>query len=69
MFIAEKAWNNVKSSLKTKLAECFELISEGIDIQEVAEKCNMQYNTACVNKKRIINKISREIVRLEKEFG
>ena len=68
-FIANKAWENVSESLTENVRECFEMISEGMDLKEVGEKCAMPYNTVCVYKKRIINKISREIVRLEEELG
>ena len=68
-FISNKAWDNVKTSLNENIIKCFELISEGIDLKEIAEKCDLPYNTVCVYKKRIINKISREIIRLEENLG
>lgn len=69
LFIANKAWENVKKNLSENVIECFELISEGMDLKEVAEHCSLPYNTVCVYKKRIINKISREIIRLEDDLG
>lgn len=69
LFISNKAWENVKVSLSENVIQCFELISEGNDLKDVAEKSGIPYNTVCVYKKRIINKISREIVRLEQELG
>ncbi|MCM8533089.1 MAG: sigma-70 family RNA polymerase sigma factor [Lentisphaeraceae bacterium] len=69
LFISNKAWENVKVSLGESVIACFELISEGHDLKNVAEKSGIPYNTVCVYKKRIINKISREIVRLEQELG
>ena len=68
-FISNQAWENVSQTLTDGVRECFELISEGMDLKEVAEKCDIPYNTVCVYKKRIINKISREIIRLENELG
>ena len=68
-FISNKAWDNVKVTLNENVIKCFELISEGIDLKEIAETCALPYNTVCVYKKRIINKISREIIRLEENLG
>ena len=68
-FISNKAWENVSQTLSDAVRECFELISQGMDLQEVGEKTGMPYNTVCVYKKRVINKISREIARLENEIG
>ena len=68
-FISNQAWENVSKTLTDGVRECFELISEGMDLKKVAAKCEMSYNTVCVYKKRVINKISREIIRLENELG
>ena len=68
-FISEKAWTLVSSTLTDPVRECFELISTGMDLNEVAEKTSFNYNTVCVYKRRIINKISKEIARLENEIG
>lgn len=69
LFISKKAWENVKQSLTENVISCFELLSDGMELNEVGEKLGIPYNTVCVYKKRVINKISREINRLEEEFG
>ena len=69
LFIANKAWENIKTSLSENVIECFELISEGLELQEVAKRCDIPYNTVCVYKRRIVNKISREINRLDEDLG
>ncbi|MCH2205488.1 MAG: sigma-70 family RNA polymerase sigma factor [Lentisphaerales bacterium] len=68
-FISNKAWESVSKTLTDPVRECFELISQGMNLKEVGEKTGFNYNTVCVYKKRIINKISREITRLENETG
>ena len=69
LFISKQAWDNVKQNLSETVINCFELISDGIDLKAVGEKLDIPYNTVCVYKKRVVNKISREINRLEQEFG
>ena len=68
-FIAEKAWANVSPQLNETLRQCFELISQGVDMHEVGEQLVIPYNTVCVYKKRVINKIAKEIAELEEQLG
>ena len=68
-FIANMAWENIKDSLVESNRKCFELISEGLSISEVSEQLGMSSNNVSVYKKRVINKLSLEILRLEEELG
>ena len=68
-FIAEKAWETVSPQLNDTLRQCFELISKGVDMHEIAEIMKIPYNTVCVYKKRVINKIAKEIAELEEQLG
>ena len=68
-FIAEKAWANVSPQLNETLRQCFELISQGVDMHEIGEQLAIPYNTVCVYKKRVINKIAKEIAELEEQLG
>jgi RNA polymerase sigma factor (sigma-70 family) len=68
-FISKMAWDKVSKNLSEPACQSFELLSEGLSAQQVAEKLNIPYNTVCVYKKRVINKISKEIADLEDDIG
>ncbi len=68
-FISNMAWENVKETLPDISRECFELLSQGMSPTEVSEKLDIKYNNVCVYKKRVINKISHEILRLEEDLS
>ncbi|EDM24674.1 hypothetical protein LNTAR_03969 [Lentisphaera araneosa HTCC2155] len=38
-------------------------------MHEVGEQLSIPYNTVCVYKKRVINKIAKEIAELEEQLG
>ena len=68
-FIANMAWENIKDTLAESNRKCFELISKGMSVTEVSEELNMSSNNVSVYKKRVMNKLSHEILRLEDELN
>ena len=68
-FISQMAWEKVSKTLSDSVRQCFELISKGEDLNDIATKMDLPYNTVCVYKRRIINKIAKEISDLEDEIG
>ena len=68
-FISKMAWDKVCQTLSEPVINTFELLSKGLSPQEVSDKLDIPYNTVCVYKKRVVNKISKEIADLEDEIG
>ena len=68
-FISKMAWDKVCKTLSEPVIITFELLSKGLSPQEVSDKLDIPYNTVCVYKKRVVNKISKEIADLEDEIG
>jgi len=67
--ISNLAWENIQEGLNESNRDCFLLFSEGLTAEEVAEKMAVKLNTAYVMRKRVIEKLSREIRRLEDELS
>lgn len=68
-FISKMAWDKVSTTLSDPVKDTFNLFSQGLSPQEVSDKLDIPYNTVCVYKKRVINKISKEIADLEENIG
>ena len=68
-FVADMAWKKVSQTLSEQLKNCFELLSQGVEIKEVASQLDMPYNTAVVYRRRVINKIAKEIAEIELQLG
>jgi len=67
--ISNLAWENISDKLNESNRDCFLLFSEGLTAEEVAEKMAIKLNTAYVMRKRVVEKLSREIRRLEEELS
>jgi RNA polymerase sigma factor (sigma-70 family) len=69
VFIANRAWDNVKDRLSDNLKEAFLRCSKGESIAEIAEAIGIAENSVYKYKNRVQNIICKEIVRLENEIG
>lgn len=67
--IGKLAWENIKGSFTDKVIEAFLLFSEGLSTVEIAEKLNVEPNTVNVYKKRVREKLLKEINLLDSELG
>ena len=67
--IGKLAWENIKSGLSGKVIEAFLLFSEGFSAQEIAVRLNVEANTVNVYKKRVREKLLREINLLDSELS
>lgn len=67
--IGKLAWENIKNSLSDKVIEAFLLFSEGVSTPEIAKKLNVEANTVNVYKKRVREKLLKEINLLDSELG
>jgi RNA polymerase sigma factor (sigma-70 family) len=69
LYISNKAWDNIKDNLNDNLKNCFNMILDGKDRQEISEKINMPPNTVSVYKRRVTAMLQKEISRLQETFG
>ena len=69
IFIAQKAWENLKPSFNEKVVQVFEALSEGADPADLAKQMALERNTIYVYRKRVLQKLYREIRRLEDELS
>ena len=68
-YISNLAWENVRTQFSDKTGQCFLLLSEGRSPQTVADTLEIDVATVYVHKKRVLDKLYREIVRLDHELG
>ena len=69
VFISNLAWENIKDQFSEKTQDCFLLLSEGKSPQQVASLLDLDVSTIYVHKKRVLDKLYREISKLNKDLG
>ncbi len=69
LYISNLAWNNIKADFEGKALECFMLMSDGLSANSVAEKLNISPGSVYVLKKRVTEKLYREINRLDRDLN
>jgi len=67
--VSNIAWNNIKDDFDGKAIECFQLFREGKTVDQVCESLQLKSNSAYVLRKRVIDKLCREIRRLDEELS
>ncbi|MCM8534069.1 MAG: sigma-70 family RNA polymerase sigma factor [Lentisphaeraceae bacterium] len=67
--IGKMAWENIKDCFTDKVIEAFMLFSEGLTTPEIAEKLGVEANTVNVYKKRVRDKLCKEINLLDSELA
>ncbi|MCM8535304.1 MAG: sigma-70 family RNA polymerase sigma factor [Lentisphaeraceae bacterium] len=67
--IGKMAWENIKDCFTDKVIEAFLLFSEGLTTPEIAEKLGVEANTVNVYKKRVRDKLCKEINLLDSELA
>lgn len=65
LFLANTAWGNVEKEISGKVLETYLLLLKGVSLDKVAEIVGIQKNTVYVYKLRVMEKIKKEISRLE----
>ena len=68
LFLANAAWEKVEKELTDKVKDTYLMLLKGKKMDEVAETLGIQKNTVYVYKLRVIEKIQKEIKRLEEEL-
>jgi len=69
VYISQLAWSNVKDVFEENVQEVYRLLCEGMECDAIGEKLGIKRNTVYVYRKRIQEKLFREIRRLNRELG
>jgi RNA polymerase sigma factor (sigma-70 family) len=69
VYVANLAWGNVKDEFKDTVQKIFLMLSEGTAIETIAESLEVKENTVYQSRKRVKNRLYREIRRLNYELG
>ena len=69
LFLANTAWTNVEKTLSEKMKQTYLMLLKGSSLEEVSESLGIQNNTVYVYKLRVLEKIQKEISRLERELS
>ena len=68
IYITELAWNNIQDCFEEKTKLAFEMVSKGIDPKKIAEELGIAQSTVYVSKKRVADRLRKEIQRLNYEL-
>ena len=69
LFLANAAWKKVQKELTDKVKNTYLMLLKGKSLNDVASELEIQKNTVYVYKLRVVEKIQKEIKRLEKELS
>ena len=67
-YITTLAWSRVHEKFGTNEKAAFEMVSKGIGVQEVAKKLGITTSSVYVYKKRVADRLKKEIVQLNNEL-
>ena len=68
-YIANLAWENISPDLHENAAKCFKLFNEGVEVAEIAKQLDIVEGSVYVYKKRVEQKLIKEIKSLEEDLG
>ena len=68
LFLANAAWKKVEKELTDKVKNTYLMLLKGKSLDDVVDELEIQKNTVYVYKLRVVEKIQKEIKRLEREL-
>ena len=68
VYLANLAWNNIKDDVSPVMQQLFELNLQQKSREEIAEILDVPVNTVSVYKRRVMEKFTREVQRLKRNF-
>lgn len=68
-FISEKAWGNIEPRFTGKVIEVFQRVTKGEDVEQIARDTGISESSVYVYKKRVLNSLQKEILKLERDLG
>lgn len=66
--IAQLALDNIKDSVSKNAVKCFEMFYEGTKVDKICEVLNLKRNSAFVLRKRVLERLRIEIIRLDNQM-
>ena len=69
VYISSLAWDNVKDEFGETVQQMFLMLSKGEEIETIAKELDVKENTVYQSRKRVKNRLCREIRRLNYELG
>ena len=69
LYISNLAWENIKNEFEGNALDCFIMMSDGLSAALVAEKLGLTVGSVYILKKRVTDKLYREINRLDRELN
>ena len=69
LYISNLAWENIKNEFEGNALDCFMMMSDGLSAALVAEKLGLTVGSVYILKKRVTDKLYREINRLDRELN
>ena len=69
IFIAKMAWDNIKGDFGDTVVQVFEHLSDGKSCDEIAQLLDIKLNTVYQSRKRVKQKLFREIRNLNYNLG
>ena len=69
LYISNLAWNKIEAEFKGKVAECFMMFMDGVEVESICQKLDIKKNTAYVFRLRVQKRLRQEILLLEEELG
>lgn len=69
LYISNLAWKNISNDFDGNALECFMMMSEGLSAAAVSEKLGITVGSVYVLKKRVTEKLYREINRLDRDLN
>lgn len=67
-YLPELAWKTVSKEFEPQVLKCFQLFAEGIDVKEIARRTGVAESSVYVYKKRVQDRLTKEVARLQKEL-
>ena len=67
--IAELAWEKIKNDFSQNALTCFEELSKGRSVSDLARELNLKENSVFVNRQRVQESFHREIRILNEELN
>jgi len=67
-YLPELAWKTITPEFEAQVLKCFQLSAEGVETREIAKRLGIAESSVYVYKKRVRDRLTKEIARLQKEL-
>ena len=69
LHMTQLALTNIVGSVSEAALQCFEMFYKGLHVSEICEKLNLKENSAYVLRKRVLERLRIELIRLDDELS